>query len=119
MSVPGFTAEASLARTRVHYHAMAAKSDAIRAADLELALYTDPSVPVPDVDCNTFPDGSTCNECGATGPGTLNCCKLAKKGPADCVVKPYTPNSVSVLSILLYANRGSVVQAPYALTSSL
>jgi hypothetical protein len=98
MSSPGFTAEASLYDTTRHYRATARTA---AGADLNLALFIDPTHPVADVDCNTFPDGITCNECGATGPGTFNCCALARKG-SDCVVVPYKPSSLSGISAGLY-----------------
>ena len=102
MSAPGFTAEASLYLTKRSYRAVSAMPDAIGAADLKLALFIDPTNPKPDVDCNTFPDGITCNECGATGPGTFDCCKLAGKGSGKCVIIPYKPRSFSALSTVFY-----------------
>jgi hypothetical protein len=90
MTMPGFTAEASLYKMRAHYREVTGTLDAMAAADLSLALPVIES-PTPDVDCGTIPDSITCIECGSTGPGTFSCCKLQGKAPENCVIKPYDP----------------------------
>jgi hypothetical protein len=37
------------------------------------------------IDCKTFPNSITCNECNATGPGTFNCCQVFERADA-CII---------------------------------
>ncbi|WP_155920516.1 hypothetical protein [Methylobacter luteus] len=89
MNMPGFTAEASLHKTNDHYRSIAGTFDTLAVAALAPALLfrrnTNPAPDI-DVDCNTFPDNITCNECNSYGPGTLDCCNLRRPGDI-CIIK--------------------------------
>jgi hypothetical protein len=81
MNMPGFTAETSLYKTSGHYRAMAGTPHTLAAAALTLA-----AIATSSVDCKTFPDNITCHECNSTGPGTLDCCQLRKRGDSCIIV---------------------------------
>ncbi|HYJ87643.1 MAG TPA: hypothetical protein VEW46_16390 [Pyrinomonadaceae bacterium] len=72
MTIPGFTAEATLRRSDRNYNAKAVAHNALRSSTLTLALDDNPKLGY--VDCKEFPNGSFCRECGATGPDSAICC---------------------------------------------
>jgi hypothetical protein len=70
MSMPGFTATASLYRTSGHHYRNAAPEDVSRASLIPaLRIGHGPGW----VDCNE-PFAYYCIECGGTGPGSIRCC---------------------------------------------
>ena len=85
LHVPGFTADRSLPRSGNGYVAKA--SFGRRSQTLTVTPATMKNGTLEWIDCNGFPEGSYCRECGATGPGSVVCC------PDDyCVVIDKTPS---------------------------
>lgn len=83
--LPGFTAEAALHSGRGRgYRAGPAPSPVAGAGTLMAA--TAKGGKLEWIDCNGFPDNITCQQCGNSGPGSVNCC------PDDyCVVIDRAP----------------------------
>jgi hypothetical protein len=94
MNMPGFTAGTSLYTTGVHYRAMAGTPNAQTASALTLCAARGGGNVTAIVDCNTFPDSSTCHECNATGPATFDCCQLGgMRNPGDDCIILNDPNA--------------------------
>lgn len=90
-NLPGFNAESSLSRTRANYNAISGTTGGLPAAAVVLARATEASV-----DCGTFPDNITCNECNSSGPGTFNCCELkGMRHPGDSCIILNDPNPLT------------------------
>ena len=93
MSMPGFNAEASVYKTRGHYRTTAGSLRAKSSAALTLAMDTS-TFRETIIDCKDFPDNITCRECNNSGPGTLDCCQLFKRGDSCIIMND--PNAMSV-----------------------
>ena len=89
MNIPGFSAERALGRTNASYYAMARTSNASGAITVA-APKRPPKIGY--IDCKSFPESITCNECNAFGPGTFNCCQLQR---ADACIINNDPNAAS------------------------
>jgi len=69
--LPGFTAEAAVRRLIAFYRATAASKSAAGGLVAALPIGVEPDW----LDCNQWPEGDYCIECGSTGPGSLRCCR--------------------------------------------
>ncbi len=86
MSMPGFTAAASLYRTSTQDYGRAAAEDASRASLIPaLRIGEGPG----SVNCND-PFAYYCLECGGTGPGTIRCCPND-----DCIIIDRLPGRLA------------------------
>lgn len=84
-NTPGFTADRSLPRSSRSFAGRAGFARSLHGFDVTPATMKDGKLEW--IDCNGFPEGSYCKECGATGPGSAVCC------PDDyCVVIDKTPS---------------------------
>lgn len=71
--MPGYTGEATLRhRTRGNYRSWVARADISEATSLTFATAKDGRLEW--IDCNDFPEGSYCRECGNAGPDSVVCC---------------------------------------------
>jgi hypothetical protein len=72
VNMPRFSAEASLHQTNVRYRTNRAQSARVATASLT------PALPIGSglqwVDCNKFYNQWVCQECGADGPESIQCC---------------------------------------------
>lgn len=87
MSIPGFTAEATLYMARRNYRATATAP--IVSGVGELTPATRKNGKLEWIDCNGFPENNYCRECGNTGPQSFVCCP-----DGYCVVIDKTPLTV-------------------------
>ncbi|MEQ1531908.1 MAG: hypothetical protein ABL925_21580 [Methylococcales bacterium] len=83
LSIPGFTADASLNNKRCYsMSTVFNRQDA--SVNIQPALDNAPPRKLGYIDCKEFPHNITCNECNAFGSGTINCCQL--QGADDCII---------------------------------
>ena len=115
MALPGFTAEASYYRTGGQYRAIAGTSNPPAGATLTLARDNRTFGTEASVDCKSFPDGITCHECNAFGPGTFDCCELrGMRKPGDSCIIVNDPNAeASPGGPALRFSRGSAVSSRF------
>jgi hypothetical protein len=85
MRLPGFTADASLYGSRL-YRVFA--RDANSGGRFIPQLRVGGVGPLNVVDCNDYPEGVYCIECGSIGTGSIRCCRNTQ----DCLVLPPLPN---------------------------
>jgi hypothetical protein len=85
MRMPGFTAELSLSRKEGSHRARAGGPRVPAALTPAFDIDRHGRNTTTTIDCKGFPDAITCHECNSTGPGTLQCCQLRKKGD-DCII---------------------------------
>ena len=94
MTLPGFTADSSYYRTAGLYRVMAGNSGSCARPSVSLARDNRKSGTEASVDCKSFPDGITCHECNAFGPGTFDCCELrGMRNPGDSCIIVNDPNA--------------------------